>query len=92
MTPASIGALGLGASAGGSILSAFGASQTGKAQQQMLQYQAGISQLQKQIALQNRDYALGVGEQEALSYGLRARDTMGKIKAAQGASGFGRTG
>lgn len=88
MSPSQIAGAGLGASVGGTILSAFGAAQSGKAQSSMLQYQAGIAQLQKQVALQNRDYALGAGEQEALSYGLRARNRMGAITAGQGASGI----
>ena len=88
MGPTAIAGAGLGASVGGTILSAFGAGQKGKAEAGMLQYQAGIAQLQKQIALQNRDYALSAGDQEALSYGLRARNRMGAIRAGQGASGI----
>lgn len=88
MTPTNIGGAGIGASVAGTILSAFGAGQSGKAQERMLQYQAGVAQLQKQIALQNRDYELNVGETEAAKYGMGSRFLRGKILSAQGASGI----
>lgn len=78
----------IGLSAGGSLINAAGALRAGGAQSQMLQYQAGIAQLNKQIALQNRDYALATGETEAVRYGMAARSRMGAIRAGEGASGI----
>jgi hypothetical protein len=78
----------MAASAGGSILGASGASRQGEAQAQAYAYQAGVAEMRKKIALQNRDYSLATGETEAQSFGLRARNTMGKIEAAQAASGM----
>lgn len=77
-----------GASAGGSLISAFGAQKSGQAQSQMYQYQAGVAQLNKKIALQNRDYALATGETEAKRYGMGAAQRMGTIRAGIGASGI----
>lgn len=86
--PVTIAGIGMGAQAGGSLLSFLGAKREGAAQQQMFQYQSGIAQLNKKIALQNRDYALAVGEEEAGRYGMKARATAGTILARQGASGI----
>lgn len=87
--PFTIAAIGMGASAAGAGVSAFGAMQQGEAQAGMYGYQAGVAQLNKKIALQNRDYALESGEVEAQRSGLQTRATAGKIKVAQGASGLG---
>ena len=80
--------LSMAASAGGSLISAFGANRAGQAQSQAYQYQAGVARLNQQIALQNRDYALGVGETEAKRYGMQATQRMGAIRAGIGASGI----
>lgn len=77
---------GIGSSIGGSLLGAFGAFQQGSATSQMFKYQSGIAQLNQQIALQNRDYALASGESQALQSGMRSRFQMGRIIANQGAS------
>jgi hypothetical protein len=87
-SPTAIAGVGMGASAGGSLLGFLGAKQEGAAQSQMYQYQGGIAQLNKKIALQNADYAREVGEQESVRYGMKARFAEGKTKAAQGASGI----
>ena len=86
--PATLALASGGAQAGGSLLSAFGAKQEGAAQAGMYQYQAGIAQLNQKIALQNRDYALATGEQQAAEEGMKQRAIAGKTKAAQGASGI----
>lgn len=77
----------MGASAGGGILNAFGAAQSGRAQAQQLQYQAGIAQFNKMIALQNRDYASAQGEEEAVNTGLAGRYREGRVRADIAASG-----
>lgn len=84
--PITIASMGL--SAAGGIMGAFGKAQEGKAQAQQLQYQAGIAQYNKQVALQNRDYASAQGEEEAVNTGLSGRYREGKIRAGIGASGI----
>ncbi len=83
---AAIGGVGLGATLAGGLLSAFGAEKSGQSQQQMYNYQAQIARINSQIDLQNRDYALNQGEIQATQYGMKAGQTMGAIRAAQGAS------
>ena len=70
----------------GSLIGAGGSLFSGGAQSQMYGYQAGVANLNKQIALQNADYALGVGETQARNYGMQASQRMGSIRAGEGAS------
>lgn len=86
--PASLAAISIGLSAGGSAISAFGASSKGKAAQQMYNYQAGMADFRKKIALQNRDYALQVGEDTAARYGMKAAATQATTQAVSGSSGI----
>lgn len=81
-----VGAIGIGASLAGGALSAYGASKSGAAQQQMYNYQAQVAQLNSQIDKQNAEYALNQGEQEATQYGEKASQQRGQIIANQGAS------
>ena len=82
-----IGAIGLGSSVAGGILSAFGAKRSADAQAQMYSYQAQVARYNAQIDQQNSSYALKVGEQQTTNYALKARQQEGQIRAAQGASG-----
>ena len=84
--PATLALASGGAQAGGSLISALGAQREGAAQAGMLNYQAGIALVNKQYALQNRDYTLATGEQDAAIEGMKQRAIAGKTKAAQGAS------
>jgi hypothetical protein len=86
--PTQIGQLGMGATAGGSILSAFGSLSSGFANKDMYDYQAGIAKLNQQIDLQNAEFARQTGEQQATQFGLKAGAQMGQIKAAQASSGL----
>lgn len=86
--PITLGTIGTLATAGGAGTSAFGALMGGKSQSQAYQYQAGVANLNQQIALQNRDYTLAVGDTEASRYGMQARQRMGAIRAGEGASGI----
>lgn len=81
-----IAAVGAAASAGGAITSAIGSKYTGEAKANMYQYQAGIAKLNEQIEKQNADYARKSGEVVASEVGAKAKQTMGLIKAGQGAS------
>jgi len=84
--PVTLATISIGSSAAGGVLNAFGAAQKGAATASLYNYQAGIAQFKERIALQNRDYALTVGEDQLASYGLKSAQLAGKIKAAQGAS------
>lgn len=88
MGPTQVAQAGMGAGVGGTLLSAFGALTSGNAQASQYSYQAGIAQMQKKVALQNRDYVLAAGETEAAQYGLKTKNIAGKIVAGQGASGI----
>jgi len=83
---AAVGAIGLGTTLAGGILGAVGAEKSGAAQQQMYNYQAQVAKINSAIDLQNRDYALHVGEMQATQYGMQAAQRMGQIRADQGAS------
>ena len=83
--PVAIG--GMIASGAGGILNAFGAASSGRAQAQMYQYQSGIAQFNKMVALQNRDYASAQGEEEAVNTGLAGRFRQGRVRADLAASG-----
>lgn len=82
------GTVGLGATVAGGLLSAFGASKQGSAQQSMYNYRAQVSRINAQINRQNAEWARTKGEAEATQYGMKAAQQRGAIKAAQGASGI----
>lgn len=86
--PTVLASASIGSTAAGSILGAAGAKESGEAQGRMYDYQAGVAQLNKQIAEQNRDYAVQTGEREASIYGMKARQQAGAIRARQGGSGL----
>ena len=88
MNPTQIGEAGMGATAGGGILSAFGSISSGIANEKMFDYQASIARLNEQIDKQNATFASEAGEQQAFQSGLRGKQQMGQIVAAQGASGL----
>ena len=87
-SPGVLAGVGAGAQAGGSLLSYFGAKREGAAQAGMYQYQSGIAQLNQKIAMQNRDYSLATGEQQAAEEGMKQRAIAGTTLARQGASGI----
>jgi hypothetical protein len=91
--PKTMGSIGMGATAGGSILGAFGSIGSGMANKGMYDYQASLAKLNAQILRQDADFAMQTGEQENMKQGFRAGQEMGHIKTAQAASGFDvRTG
>jgi hypothetical protein len=87
-SPTAIGETGLGATAAGSALSAYGAYETGTANSRMYGYQAQVAQINSKIALQNADYARMQGEQQAVIAGRKGAQQFGGIRAAEGASGL----
>lgn len=80
--------VGMGATAAGGILSAFGAYGKGQADSNMYTYQSGVAQVNKQINLQNADYARKTGEVEAQASGMKTRQQLGGIVAAQSGGGL----
>lgn len=86
--PLTLSAIGIGGSLLGGLTGAAGAAQTAAAQQQMYNYQAGLAQINAQIALQNADYARQQGEQQAQQYGMQAGQRMGQIITSQASSGL----
>lgn len=88
MEPSKIGALGMGATAGGSLLSAGGAIASGFSNAAMFSYQSALSKLKGQIADTNAEFAIQTGEQTALKTGLQQAQRFGQIRTSQAASGF----
>ena len=87
--PATIlGGLSIGTSVLGGIMGAKSAKAAGNSAWQMGLYQAGIAKQNAEIARQNADYASVEGEQQAMKYGMKARQQAGDIAAAQSASGL----
>lgn len=84
----SLGTAGLGATAGGGILSAFGNISSGFAQSSMFNYNASIARLNQQIDSQNAEFAVQTGEQNAAQSGLKTGQTIGQTKIAQASAGF----
>lgn len=80
------GAVGLGASLAGGILSAYGNAQSGAATQQAYNYRAQVARLNADIDRQNAEWERTKGETEATQYGLKAAQQRGAIKVAQAAS------
>lgn len=88
MDPITLTAISLGATALGSGVGAVGSIMGGQAQSGMYKYQAGIAQMNQQIAEQDADYSRSVGEVEAQQSGMKTRFQIGNIKAGQSGSGL----
>ena len=88
MDPKGIATAGMGATAGGGILSAFGALSSGVANSNMFGYQSAVAKLNQTIDNQNAEFAIQTGEQQATQAGLKAGQQAGQIKVAQASSGF----
>lgn len=83
-----VGAVGLGASLAGGLLSAYGNQQQGAAQQQMYNYKAQVSKINADIDRQNAAWSRQKGDTEAGQYGMKAAQRAGNIRTAQAASGI----
>lgn len=88
MDPVSIGVIGLGATALGGAVNAFGNWFGGQTKGAYYDYQAGIAQMNAAVARQNAQYALYAGEVKAQQSGMKARFQIGQARADQGASGL----
>lgn len=78
----------LAATAISGAVSAYGSASSGAAQKQAFQYQAGVAQMNAQIAKQNADYAIAAGEVTAQESGMKTRYQIGTTIAQQGAGGL----
>lgn len=83
-----VGAVGLGSSLAGGLLSAQGAMAGGEAAQRMYNYRAQVAMINSQIDQQNADYELNKGEIQVQQYGMKSAQQQGQIRASQGASGI----
>lgn len=79
---------GIGTSALGGIMGAGASREAASASASASRYQAAVALLNAKIARQNADYASVSGEQEAMRYGMGARQRAGEIVSAQSASGL----
>lgn len=70
------------------LISAYGAESAGNASANQYNYKAGVAQVNKTIAEQNRDYSFATGGVENQRYGAGAAQRAGNIVTAQSASGF----
>lgn len=86
--PISLSALSLASSAGGGVLSAFGANAEGKSQKAMYGYQAQVARLNAAIDRQNAEWELAKGDREAVQYGMKAGQQFAAIRTQQAASGL----
>lgn len=80
------------ATIGAGAIGAFGALFAGQAQSKMYQYQAGIANINSQVAKQDAIYAQQTGEVEAQQAGLRTAQQVGQTKAAYGAGNISVAG
>jgi hypothetical protein len=83
-----ISAIGLGSTVLGGITGAAGSIMGGNAKADYYNYQAGIAQLNAQIAKQNASYETALGEQQAQMSGMKTRATISQTRANQGAGGL----
>lgn len=82
-----LAAVGTAAAVGGGITSAIGSKYSGDAKGNMYDYQSGVAKINEQIEQQNASYARAAGETTASEQGVKTAQTIGLIRAGQGASG-----
>lgn len=78
--PVTLSMIGMGAAAGGGLVSAIGNLFSGKAQSNMFKYQAGVAMANAKVAKQDAAYALSSGEVEAQQSGMKTRFQVGATK------------
>ena len=83
-----IGEMALAATVMSGITSAAGAAYTGMSQSAMYNYQAGVAQMNAEIAKRNAAYETALGEVQAQQQGMKTRATISQTRAIQGASGL----
>lgn len=88
MDPVTLTAISIGATVIGGGVATAGVLNKGSAEANMYTYQAGVAQMNKQIADQNAEYALAAGDSQAQIAGMQTRAQIGATKAQQGGSGL----
>lgn len=83
-----IAPLALAAGVAGSTISAVGTLEQGQATANAAKYQAQVAQNNAVIANQNADYSIAAGQAGAANTSRKGAAAVGKIKAAQAASGI----
>lgn len=86
--PVTLTAISMGASAAGAGMGFLGADRSAKAKRDMYLYQSGMAKVNAEIHGQNANFAQQQGEKEVIQSGMKSAAIMGKIRAAQGASGI----
>lgn len=86
MPPVAIAAPAIGLSLAGSVVGALGAAQSGAQEAAMSRYQAGVAQLNSQVAQQNAQQAIAAGSAQANQAGMEGAQRLGAIRTAQGAN------
>lgn len=81
-------AVGLGTTALGGIMKAFGGNSEAEAGAKLHEYKAGVARQNAALNRQNSVWALDTGEQAARRSGMTTGFTIAKQKTAQAASGF----
>lgn len=85
--PVSLGVT-MGLTALGGVVGAMGSAYKGQAESQMYQYQAGVADMNRRVALQNADWEFYSGQVERQEAGLQARYQIGQTRTIQAASGL----
>lgn len=83
-----LGGLGMAASAGGGVLSAFGSLMSGDANASAYRYKSGLALMNQRINKQNASWASEAGETNAMESGLKSRQDIAGTKVHQAGSGF----
>ncbi len=84
--PAVLAGVGMATSAVGAGIGAYGKYEEGQSQAAMYNYQAGVAQVNAQIAKQDANYTLQAGGVQSQEAGMRERAVIGATRAGFGAS------
>lgn len=83
--PQAFAGLGMGGSALGGLIGAAGSEYMGQAQANMYNYQAGVAQINSQLATQNENYAIASGNVQGQQIGMKGRAQLGATRVGFGA-------
>lgn len=86
--PFILAAVGMGATAAGGLIKAYGEGEAGSAKSAEYTYRAGMARRNAQIQRQNSDYALEAGDANAERSGLTTGFTIARQRVAQASNGF----
>jgi len=86
--PATLGSIGISGSAAGGGLGIISSIFGGNAKRDELNYQAGVAEINAQIAQQNADYAMQAGGQQSVALGIKQAQGQARIRNTQAASGL----